>query len=152
MSKSQTPRDPDLLARLWSDIGLALRLLIDRRVSGGAKLIPALMVLYILSPLDFLPDLLLPFGVVDDLGAFLLGLQLFIHSAPREVVNEYRRVRAPAAPGTPRDSDTPPHVIDGHFYEVLDAEWDAQQDEHGGPNHDRDHPAQGRLIPPPRRR
>ena len=106
----QTRRDPDLLAKLIRDIGLAGRLLFDRRVSTTAKMIPAALLLYMLSPLDLVPDFLLPFGIVDDLGAFLIGLQLFIQSAPREVLNEYRGVQMPGervAPGTPDEKVAP---------------------------------------------
>lgn len=123
MTKQKLPRDPDMLARLWSDVVLALRLMLDRRVSAGTKLIPALMIVYMLSPLDFLPDLLLPLGIVDDLGVFLLGIQWFIHSAPRYVVDEYRGLTSRTAPGTERTNGQLPPVIDGR-YQVLDDEWD----------------------------
>lgn len=131
MAKNKTTREPDMLSRLGSDIVLALRLFIDRRVSLGAKLIPALMVIYMLSPLDFVPDLLLPFGVVDDLGVFLLGIQWFIHSAPGVVVDEYRGLHSRSAPGTRRGSDgTLPPVINGRYQvrDDLDDGWDDYSD------------------------
>lgn len=118
MAKQKTQANPDLLARLWADIVLAGRLLFDRRVSGSARLIPLLTVLYILSPIDLLPDVLLPFGVLDDLSAFIVGLQGFIHAAPRDVVEEYRGQR----PRKPRGGYTPPEearIIEGD-YEVRD--------------------------------
>ncbi|MBI5960256.1 MAG: DUF1232 domain-containing protein, partial [Chloroflexi bacterium] len=87
MSKQKRqPPNPDLLDRLWSDLLLAGRLIFDRRVSGMAKLIPLAMIAYIFSPIDLIPDFLLPFGIVDDLSAFLVGLQLFLRSAPPGVV------------------------------------------------------------------
>ncbi len=89
--KNQAPRDPDLLARFVDNVVLSLRLLTDSRVGMFVKLIPAALLLYILSPIDIIPDFLLPFGVVDDLTALLVGLQLFIRSAPQDVVAEYRR-------------------------------------------------------------
>jgi uncharacterized membrane protein YkvA (DUF1232 family) len=90
-SKRQTSHEPDLLARFWNELVLAVRLLLDRRVGGTAKLIPVAILLYILSPLDLIPDVFLPFGVVDDITALLIGLQLFIHSAPPDVVAGYRQ-------------------------------------------------------------
>ena len=129
--QKRSTRDPDLLARLIQNIGLAGRLFIDRRVSVQAKLIPVVMVLYMISPIDLVPDFLLPFGIVDDLGAFIVGLQLFINSAPREVLNQYRGIvdkpKKRAAPGTQtrRASDGSPDdvplIIDGQ-YEVRDEE------------------------------
>jgi len=120
--KRQQPPDPDLLTRLWNDLVVAWRLAFDRRVSGTVKLIPLAMVAYILSPIDLIPDIFLPFGVVDDLSALLIGLQLFIHSAPPEVVAEYRRrfsrrgQRGKINPGEPADE---PRIIEGE-YEVRD--------------------------------
>ncbi|MEP0763295.1 MAG: DUF1232 domain-containing protein, partial [Chloroflexota bacterium] len=101
-----------------NDTVLGWRLLFDRRVSGSAKLIPLLVIFYILSPIDLLPDVLLPFGVVDDLSAFLLGLQMFIRSAPREVVDEHRGLGPRRQPG----GYTPPQnaqIIEGE-YEIRD--------------------------------
>lgn len=109
---------PDLLSRLWNNLMLSGRLLLDRRVGSGTKLIPLLMALYILSPIDLLPDVLLPFGVVDDLGALVFGLQMFIHNAPPEVVEEYRG-RITGAGKRKRKAPEDQNVIEGQ-YEVKD--------------------------------
>lgn len=140
--KKRTTRDPDLLARLVKNMGLATRLFFDRRVSIPAKLIPLMMVLYMISPLDLVPEVFLPFGIVDDLGVFLVGLQLFINSAPREVLEEYRGSADPpqerVAPEhrarryrrrTRRPTDDVPMVIDGQ-YDVRGDE--DEYDEYGG--------------------
>ncbi|HVO69411.1 MAG TPA: YkvA family protein [Aggregatilineaceae bacterium] len=106
--------DPDVLSRLWSNIVLAGRLLFDSRVSGVAKLIPLLLVIYILSPVDLIPDVFVPIGIVDDLTAFLVGLQLFILCAPAGVVAEYRHKpeRRPHK-ATPKPDD--PRIIEGDY-------------------------------------
>ncbi len=112
MKPKRITSNPDLLTKLVHNLVLAFRLMLDRRVSGTAKLIPLLTVLYILSPLDLLPEVAFgPLGVVDDLGVFLLGLQTFIYSAPREVRREYR--------GEAPDKSNAPKVIEGQ-YEVRD--------------------------------
>ena len=121
MAKQKRNADPDLLARLWNDMTLAGRLLFDRRVGGVVKLIPVLTILYILSPVDFIPDIFLPFGVLDDLTMFLVGLQLFIHSAPPGIVQSYREQRGQ---GRETKSFTPPpegKVINGE-YSIRDDE------------------------------
>nr|WP_290670499.1 DUF1232 domain-containing protein [Ardenticatena sp.] len=69
---------------------LAWRLFRDTRVSPMLKLIPIVSVLYIISPVDLLPDVMPGLGQVDDIGLFLLALQLFISLAPQEVVEWYR--------------------------------------------------------------
>jgi len=120
--RQQQKPNPDLLARLFSDMSLAGRLVFDRRVAGTAKLIPLAIIAYIISPIDLVPDLLLPFGVVDDLTAFLLGLQMFIRSAPPDVVREYREgKRQGHYDEVPHRHDPPPQgqIIEGD-YEIRD--------------------------------
>jgi uncharacterized membrane protein YkvA (DUF1232 family) len=121
MSNQRKRSDPDLLAKFWHNMVLSWRLLFDRRVGGMTKLIPLVMLAYILSPLDLIPDLLLPFGVMDDLGALVLGLQLFIHSAPRAIVDEHRRRMR---------GEQPPQILDGHYEQIDDAyEYDYDYDD-----------------------
>lgn len=105
----KSKNNPDLLAQLWQNMVLSWRLMFDGRVTTTAKLIPVLMVAYILSPIDLIPDLLLPFGVVDDIGALLLGFQLFIRSAPPDVVAEYRRRMAR------RGKPDEPKIVEGQY-------------------------------------
>ncbi len=120
MPRQQRTTNPDLLARLWGNLVLGWRLLFDRRVSGNAKLIPLMTLFYILSPIDLVPDVLVPFGIVDDLSVLLIGLQLFIRSAPPHVVEEHRGIPARKEPG----GYTPPEqarIIDGD-YEINETE------------------------------
>jgi uncharacterized membrane protein YkvA (DUF1232 family) len=77
---------------------LAWRLLRDTRVPGWAKLIPAAGILYLLSPIDIVPEAILPLvGEVDDLVLLLLAVKLFIDLSPPGVVREHLRdlVHAP---------------------------------------------------------
>ncbi|MFP4395287.1 MAG: YkvA family protein [Anaerolineales bacterium] len=78
---------------------LAWYLLLDERVPIITKLTLALVVAYVLSPLDLIPDVLLGLGQLDDLAIFLLGLQLFINLSPPEIVAEVQRKLAPDAEG-----------------------------------------------------
>jgi uncharacterized membrane protein YkvA (DUF1232 family) len=65
------------------------RLFKDRRVPLRAKAILVVAALYVLSPLDFVPELLSPlFGVVDDLGVMLIAARWFISLCPPDVVQE----------------------------------------------------------------
>jgi uncharacterized membrane protein YkvA (DUF1232 family) len=117
--RNQQAPDPDLLARFWQNLVLAVRLLFDGRVAATAKLIPALVLAYILSPIDLIPEVFLPFGVVDDLGVLVLGLQMFILSSPREVVEEYRNKRKAGDLHEPDDDqgqpEDEPKVIEGSY-------------------------------------
>lgn len=106
--------NPDLLTRLWRDIVLTGRLMVDRRVGGMLKLIPLAMVAYILSPLDLIPDIFVPLGIVDDISALVIGLQLFIHSAPPDVVAEYRG-QIPRGTAQNKPKRDQPTIIEGEF-------------------------------------
>lgn len=68
------------------------RLFKDPRVPLRAKAVLIAAALYVLSPFDFVPEILMPLlGVVDDLGVMLLAARWFISLCPPDVVQE--RVR-----------------------------------------------------------
>ncbi len=70
---------------------LTWRLLFDERVPVSAKLIPLGAVLYIISPIDIIPDFLIALGLLDDIGVFLMALRMFQQAAPADIVEEHRR-------------------------------------------------------------
>lgn len=73
------------------------RLLCDRRVSLGPKALLLLSVIYVLSPIDLIPDVVPFVGEVDDLLIIILACRLFIYLCPRAVVAEHvRRIDAGA--------------------------------------------------------
>ncbi len=69
---------------------LAWRLFTDPRVPILLKLIPALAVAYLVSPIDFVPDFFPPLGQLDDLAVVLLALRLFVELAPPAIVAEHK--------------------------------------------------------------
>lgn len=74
-----------MLNDLISQIRLTYRLLRDERVSINTKLIPALVLIYVVSPLD-----LIPFFPIDDLAIILAGMKLFEYMVPDPIVAEHR--------------------------------------------------------------
>jgi uncharacterized membrane protein YkvA (DUF1232 family) len=68
---------------------LTWRLLWDPRVPSSTKLVPFLTLLYIISPIDFLPDWFLGLGQLDDLGVLLLGVRLFTQLSPEQIVMQH---------------------------------------------------------------
>lgn len=96
MAQKNRRTDPDFIARLWNNFSLSIRLIFDKRVKISSKLIPLGMIVYILSPIDLIPEFLLPFGLFDDLSVFLLGLQWFIRSVPSEIVAQHTGNRSPS--------------------------------------------------------
>lgn len=85
------------LLHLPSFLRLFWRLLKDPRVGLAPKLLLLAMVVYVLMPVDFLPDFLVPFGQLDDIFVIFLGLRSFVRLCPQEAVREH--VRAIAAGG-----------------------------------------------------
>jgi uncharacterized membrane protein YkvA (DUF1232 family) len=76
-------------------VRLAWRLLRDDRVSALKYLLPALLALYVVSPVDMIPDLLLGVGQIDDVGAIIVATMVLIRLlpkvAPAEVVAEHQQ-------------------------------------------------------------
>ncbi len=98
---------------LFREVELTWRLIIDPRVPITYKTVPILTVAYMISPIDIVPELVLPgLGQLDDLALIVLGLKLFVDLCPADIVAEHRRALegpAKAATWTPAESDT---VID----------------------------------------
>lgn len=76
------------MAALWRRVRLAWRLFRDDRVSPAAKAIPILGLIYLIWPVDFLPDLFPALGQLDDIAVLLLALNWFIYASPGDVVKE----------------------------------------------------------------
>jgi uncharacterized membrane protein YkvA (DUF1232 family) len=67
------------------------RLLRDRRVSLWPKALLVLTFLYVVSPVDMIPEFVPLFGMMDDLVLVLLVTRLFIYLCPPAVVREHVR-------------------------------------------------------------
>jgi uncharacterized membrane protein YkvA (DUF1232 family) len=120
-SSSDLQETAGFLGGLVKQARLAWRLLNDGRVPGWVKMIPVAGLVYFLSPIDLIPDLMLPgLGEIDDVVILLLALKVFVDLSPPGIVREHledlwgRRTRTP--------SDQPPadsNYIDAP-YRVLD--------------------------------
>lgn len=93
-------RSPGFWMNLFNSFRVAWKLLWDNQVPMSAKAVPILTILYVLSPIDFLPDVFVGLGQLDDLAILLLGTQLFIAVSPKDIV---ARIRAEIE-GRPPDS------------------------------------------------
>ena len=102
-----------LLRMLLSHVRLAGRLLREPRVPLLTKAVPLLAGLYLVSPLDLVPDVLPLLGQVDDLSVVLIGITAFLRFCPSATVVFHRAAIANGrryAPLSPTD-------------DVIDAEW-----------------------------
>ncbi len=92
-----------ILAGLVRQAQLVWRLLRDPRVSLPVKMIiPGVVGLYLLFPIDALPDVLPLLGQFDDLAVLLAGVALFIEMCPRQIVAEHRAALLDEATGGQR--------------------------------------------------
>ena len=91
MTTSNSDRhSPGFWMNLLNSFRVAWRLLWDGRVPLSTKIIPVIVVLYILSPIDIIPDFIPVFGQLDDLAILLLGIQAFIAMSPKDLVAAFR--------------------------------------------------------------
>ena len=94
MKQPQTNITPWQIFRFFwhlpSFIKLYWRLFTDRRVPLRAKAVLAAAVLYLISPVDLIPDFALPLlGRLDDLAILIVGARWFISLCPPDVVQEH---------------------------------------------------------------
>ena len=70
-------------------IKLYWRLLLDKRVPFRLKAMLIGSILYLLTPVDFIPELFtLLFGLIDDGVILVLAFRYFIKWAPKDIVKE----------------------------------------------------------------
>ncbi|MFN8472080.1 MAG: YkvA family protein [Anaerolineae bacterium] len=100
---------PGLFASLWTDIRLAWRLFRDREVPWYLKLIPIIGIVYVVSPIDVIPDYLPILGQADDAAILAFAITWFIKLAPEDRVEMHRA----ALRGEPSPADG--RTIDGTY-------------------------------------
>ena len=84
-------------------IKLFFKLIRDQRVNPLVKLVPLVSLIYLVSPLDFIP-----LNPLDDAGIIGLGFYLFLELCPQDVVQEHL--------------DDMRRVIPGEWREIQDDE------------------------------
>ncbi len=95
-------------------VKLIFRLIGDRRVNWWLKIIPVAGVAYLFSPIDIIPDIMLPvIGELDDAAILWLTNYLFIELCPPEIVREH--VKALSANTSSEEYDD---VVDAESVEV----------------------------------
>src|SRR5262245_26969134 len=120
MSKSTDtvkPMNQSVLHDIARNAQLVWRLMLDPRVSLLPKLIVPAIILYVISPLDVVPDFLIVTGQLDDIALIYFGIKLFLNLCPADVVEEHRRALGdPSAAAAPKSD-----YVDGTF-RVVDGD------------------------------
>jgi len=70
--------DQGFWREMWHQIRLAWYLFRSPEVPMYLKVLPALAIVYVLFPWDFIPDVLPVIGQLDDLTALIVGAKVFI--------------------------------------------------------------------------
>ena len=104
---------PGLLRTLFSHLRLAVRLVREPRVPRLTKGLLLLAAVYVISPLDFIPDVIPLLGQLDDIGVVMIALEVFLGLCPvgaltfhRDAIAQGRRYSPMAPTG-----------------DIIDAEW-----------------------------
>ena len=88
---SKETKNISFLSYLIKQLRLVWLLFQDQRVPFWVKSVLPILFLYVISPLDILPDVLVGLGQLDDLGVILLGITLFVKLCPQDLVEYYRK-------------------------------------------------------------
>jgi uncharacterized membrane protein YkvA (DUF1232 family) len=82
-------RSAKVILQLPSYARLVWGLARDPRTPIGLKLLLGAAITYVVTPVDFIPDVVPLVGAADDLTVLLLVLDLFISNAPAEVRDDH---------------------------------------------------------------
>jgi len=83
-------KTPSIIRLYFDQIRLTWRLLKDRRVAWWMKSVALLPILYLIFPIDILPDFIALLGQLDDFAIFYAGMRLFESIVPAYIVKEHR--------------------------------------------------------------
>ena len=104
---------------------LAWNLFRDPNVSPWLRFgLPIIGLIYLISPIDILPDVIPVLGQMDDVAVLMLLAQLLITLAPENVVNMYRQATQAAGVNpepAPAEAETTTPVEPDD--EVIDTEY-----------------------------
>lgn len=92
----------------------------DSRVGPQQKLILVGVIGYLLMPIDIIPDFIPVLGQLDDVAVVLLGLDLFLKSAPDAVVDEHLARIARGRDDLTRDMDQVQSLLGDRFIGIRD--------------------------------
>lgn len=113
-SKKLQSVDGNMLKNLILRGKLVMRLLNDSRVSGLLKLLPIGSLIYLISPIDFIPGGMLNLiGAADDVAVVWFGVTLFIELCPPDVVDEHLAELTGRVVSTPEGD-----IVDGEVSEL----------------------------------
>ncbi len=117
MPNNPNPRPQVTLLRAIINRGrLVWRLMRDPRVPSYLKALPVATLVYLVLPVDLLPDIAPLLGQIDDLGILIVGIESFIALCPSDVVSEHlRQIEGRTQPSQTTPETTTPETIEGEW-------------------------------------
>ena len=113
----------------WREILHQIRLVFylvrDPEVPFYLKLLPFIGFVYLLSPIDLVPDVFVGLGQLDDLTVLLVGSKIFIELAPPHLVAKHRQAIRASDGFANSDDIKEAIVIDGEHEMVADGDEEA---------------------------
>ena len=82
----QVRKDPGFWREIWQQIRLVFRLIGDPEVPIYLKIVPFITFIYLLIPVDLLPDVVPVLGQIDDVAFLLAGSKIFLTLVPHHIV------------------------------------------------------------------
>ena len=111
-------------AELINQGKLAWKLFRDPSVSPWLRYgLPLIGLIYLISPVDIIPDVFLGLGQLDDIAVIMLLAKLLISLAPDNIVQMYQQASQAAGfnpQDAPADATAPSPAVDD---EVIDTEY-----------------------------
>ncbi len=104
---------PWTIRTLWRELRLATRLLREPHVPVWAKAALPFALLYVLSPVDILPDVIPGIGQVDDIVLLYAGVKLLLRLSPAAAVAFHQNAITSKRPFSPMPSSDV--VIDAEY-------------------------------------
>ncbi len=77
-------------AELLADVGVLARAVLDPEAPWSARLVVFLIVAYVVSPVDLIPDFIPVLGLLDEIILVPLALRLAMRLLPPALVERYR--------------------------------------------------------------
>jgi len=123
---SKQVKDIGFWREIVHQVRLVFHLLRDPEVPFYLKLLPFIGFVYLLSPIDFVPDLFLGLGQLDDLTVLLVGSKIFMELAPPHIVARHRQAIRASDGFVDSDNIKEAIVIDGEHETVVGADEKAE--------------------------
>jgi uncharacterized membrane protein YkvA (DUF1232 family) len=102
-------------------IKLIWLLIQDKRINVFLKILPVASLVYLVSPIDMLPGMVVPVvGALDDAAIIWIGTSLFISLCPEDIVNEHTLSLEKTLTGTWKNAQNEDEIVDAEARDITE--------------------------------